>query len=124
MTNTKNYTGSHVDWITVGVTPLPPGWVNVYRDDDGSYSTEPAPALLLEEATTHTRYWAEDDDGQSKYLKGTKDIKRQTRVVFASSEAGELIPADCANYVYSTTEAEHALRMLELEAADDSAAAS
>ena len=113
----RNYDSRSTDWITVGVTPLPPGWINVYRDDDGGYLTEPAPALLLEEATTCTHYWRED----GMPVKRTEEIERQTRVVFATAgeNTGELVVAgDARNYAYSTTEAEHALRMLELDAAE------
>lgn len=114
-------TDSILDWVTIGVTSLPPGWINVYRSGDGEYSTEPAPALLLEEANTRTVFWTEDADDGPLHLERTEEIDRRTRVVFATTwgedAGGELHAVSYEpSYAYSTTEAQHALRMLELEA--------
>jgi len=66
-------------WHTIAVTVLPPGWVNVYGDDDGALITSPCPAILLE---------ARHGD------------EYETRAVYANAERGELLPArDTANYV-------------------------
>lgn len=36
-------------WRTISVSPLPPGWVTVWENEDGTFWTEPCPALLLQE---------------------------------------------------------------------------
>jgi hypothetical protein len=102
-----------LNWEIIGVTPLPPGWINTYRGDDGTQISEPAPALLLEEATTDTRSWDEQHDGKAVPMYRTGPCERATRVVFASSDCGELVAAnDSDNYEFSTTQ-EFALRTLD-----------
>jgi hypothetical protein len=73
-------------WTTTAVYPPPPGaWLSVFRSDaDGSLSSEPAVAVLLQES-----------------MNGSA---RRTRTVFATVVDGELVPAcDRPGYVTSTT---------------------
>ena len=62
-------------WTTIGVTALPPGWINVFEGGDGFF-TAPCPAVLLQER---------QEDGE-----------RETRVIAAgfASDSGELEDVD------------------------------
>lgn len=88
-------------WETAAVTALPPGWVNVYQDDDGTEYTEPSPALLLQENRVTSRRTGEhwrDEHHQPPY---------STRVVAASQDPGYgWEPAnDLSNYLRTEPEA-------------------
>lgn len=123
MTTAPKKPRSYLNWVTIGVTTLPPGWVNVYRDEAGSddvgkWTTEPTPALLLEEATTQT--WMRQEERGGRIVAShdrTEALEvRQTRVIYASTDGGELVAAnDCMTYVYSTTMDDFALHKLEYE---------
>lgn len=108
--NERKYTGSMTDWVTIAVTALPIGWINVYRGEDDDYLIEPCPALALEEATEYTRFWT-DENG--RHLQETLSCRRQTRTIFLGVEGGsaELVDVGAGNYLYTTTEAEHARRI-------------
>lgn len=76
-------------WTTVAVTPLPPGWTNLYRLDNGDTMQCPTPAVLLQELRETTRH------GRTVHHKPPHD----TRAVFADIDGGELVPAsDADNY--------------------------
>jgi hypothetical protein len=97
------------NWVTIGITPLPLGWVNVYRVDPTGLVAYPAPALLLQECTSVTVY--EDyprPDGSGKFdrVSREKEQDRETRAVFADVESGYLCEVDGDNYIDSMTEAE------------------
>lgn len=84
-----------IEWETVAVTALPPGWFNVYKDE-GKQLITPCPALLLQEA----RAVSDDPTGS---VKTVHEPPYETRVVFADFESGELYPAnDLGNYQTTT----------------------
>lgn len=61
--------GREQPWTTTAVSALPAGWVTLHRNPDGSTTTVPCPAILVQE------------------------LRGQTRVVFAGDDAGRLVPA-------------------------------
>lgn len=94
------------NWETVAVTALPPGWRNVYRDDNGGLFTDHCPALLLQEHRSDTECWDEPQgDGQpARFSKREKarESPYQTRVVFAADQGGWLDDAtEVANYAHT-----------------------
>jgi hypothetical protein len=90
------------DWRTVSVTALPPGWVNVFREDDGTEFTEPCPALLLQELVNETERWDEPVGDGTYHLRSVDypaEEPRSTRAVYGSFDGAELEPAtDADNY--------------------------
>ena len=77
-------------WMTVQVDLLPPGWVNLYEDQNGRERTEPCPAFLLQE-----RRGTIGDDVQ-RY-----DPPYDTRVVAAVVTTAVLEPANVPRVVPS-----------------------
>ena len=65
-------------WYTIAVTPLPPGWFNVYGNDDGTEFAERCPVVLLQEhrETCHA--------GETKNVT-RKELPYDTRVVWGDS---------------------------------------
>lgn len=80
-------------WTTVAVTALPPGWFNVYRDDDDSEMVEPCPALLLQE------------NREVSHAGEVRNVEKQeppydTRVAFGDASGGTVEPAcEVSNYL-------------------------
>ena len=105
--NTRKVTEN---WITLAVTALPPGWVNVYTKRDGiTEYAEAAPALLLQESTTSTVTWIEGEGTNAKFRERTIDNEqRETRVVFAEGNTNYAVEAACDrdHYVWSCPAAE------------------
>lgn len=93
------------EWRTIAVTPLPPGWRNVYADPDGTEHTEPCPALLLQELTNIAYCREQGPPGSLDVCSYDEPQQgpRPTRVVYAAAigqDAGEVEPAaEAANYV-------------------------
>jgi hypothetical protein len=101
MTNPRPRVIMH--WETVGVSALPPGWRNTFRQGDGELTASPCPALLLQEHRGDTRAWDEPagDHWQVQTRDEPLDPPYETRVVFADFDPGmaELVSADDAgNY--------------------------
>ncbi|ADG96539.1 conserved hypothetical protein [Segniliparus rotundus DSM 44985] len=91
-------------WSDVAFTALPPGWVNVYRMDDGTYETEPCPGVLLQEATQYKECWDEEVGGSNVLRTRRCEMDRETRTVPAEICVGNLSPAcDVSNYVTTAT---------------------
>jgi hypothetical protein len=91
------------EWTTVAVTALPPGWRNVYRMDDGTTHSWPAPALLLQECRATTQvYELSTADGPPQVHTSTSPAEEpySTRVVYAEDHEGGYVGAaeDTANY--------------------------
>jgi hypothetical protein len=64
-----------IRWVTIAVTPLPPGWRNVFFSADGTPDAHPCPAVLLQE----------NRSAGPPY---------ETRVVFAERDGACLYPVD------------------------------
>jgi hypothetical protein len=97
-------------WTEVGFTALPIGWVNVFKNKDGTYYTEPCPGVLIQEATTYDQWWDEEhEDGRvEKRAKENCKMPRETRAVFVcAGYVGEpyLRPVDddASSYEVTTT---------------------
>lgn len=95
-------------WDTIAVTALPPGWVNIWRNADGTEYIEPCPAMLLQECRERSIVWdVPQPDGTTKIR--SQDIKEtqpyETRVVYAQSEPDSASIVDIDNYAgYLRTE--------------------
>jgi len=76
------------NWVTVSITPLHPGWRNVYREPDGSFRTNPCPALLLQEFRSRTEY--REAGGRRTHRQDDMKSPYDTRVIFADHDHGEL----------------------------------
>lgn len=79
---------------TVSVTALPPGWMNVWRLNDGTEFVEPCPALLLQEHRETDLVWNTPEHSRVHYETVTETPPYDTRTVFAAAEDGELVPVD------------------------------
>lgn len=89
------------EWQTVAVAPLPPGWRNVYRDDDATTHTHACPAVLLQELRAIRHIWDVPEEGRYAIREKTWDMEPpyETRAVFADHDWGHLAPAnDTSNY--------------------------
>jgi len=89
------------NWQDVSFTPLA-GWINVYKEPDGTYWTGPCPGVLLQEATTETIVWPDRSE--------TKRIQRETQTVFVATPTMDDGPSLCSqdtldgdSYVVTTT---------------------
>jgi hypothetical protein len=86
-------------WVTIAVTPLPLGWVNVIEHrETGALETSPAPALLLQELR--------EEPSRSCTCDRQPPGSGETRVVFATSDEGSVQPAEDrwpGTYITSTT---------------------
>lgn len=90
-----------VEWETIAVTALPPGWHNVYRLDDKTVQVSPCPAILLQEARAETMAWDEYKDGRPERCTRTEPAEPpfETRAVFADCDGADLCPAsEARNY--------------------------
>jgi hypothetical protein len=114
------------EWRTLAVTALPPGWVNVFRDDDGKLFAYATPAMLLQEIVREVRSWEEHvGDGNWRYQESVTDCEnvstRHTRVIIGSFDAGmgEVVAEDanCRDYVGSMTAAEFEAMQAEADTA-------
>lgn len=76
-------------WETVAVTPLPPGWRNVYREN-GEVRAYLCPAVLLQENRGKVAVW--DDSFEPA------EPPYETRAVFAAWTDSYLEPADVMGY--------------------------
>lgn len=90
-------------WETVAITPLPPGWRNVYRiAGDDSPHENPCPAILLQEDRGTTEAWDEPQgDGPMRRRSRFKAAEPpyETRAIFADWDHSCLCPADeASNY--------------------------
>lgn len=116
MSNRTNFV-SIENWVTIGVAPLPPGWVNVYESDNGGHWVYETPALLLQESTRALQGWDEPGPvGGPEVVRRSREIAtdRETRVVYADSDGGCLEPAnDAGNYLFSCTRAEYETRQAD-----------
>ena len=105
MTEKLNY-HSVEHWRTIGVTALPPGYCNLYKEREGGADIlSPCPALLLQELLYTGESWdapaaKEGHFRRAEVHKHDKDKPCPTRVVFADTdEFGYLSPAcDISNY--------------------------
>lgn len=92
MTTTTTETDEREVWRSVAVTALPPGWRNVFSDDDGRY-TAACPAVLLQELreVIHVTRVLREGSDTPRYASRTVRLEQpyETRVVFAF--------ADCDN---------------------------
>jgi hypothetical protein len=77
-----------VYWKTIAVTPLPPGWRNVFAGDDGTPEAHPCPAVLLQENCG--TFVAQEG---KRTVFGAAEPPFGTRVVFADRDGGYLCPA-------------------------------
>ena len=87
----------HNEWTTVGVTPMPPGFMNYYKQADGE-TASPCPAVLLQELRMRLEWWDEPTGKESPTHRTLEREHRQTppfdtRVVAAEICDGELVPA-------------------------------
>ena len=94
MTKPQHRTRRYSEWTTVQISPLPAGWVNVFKQDDGTEDTEPCPALLLQECRS-VRCVAEQLQDDGEYKAGDSWPEGQeppydTQVVYADSDSGML----------------------------------
>lgn len=85
------------DWVDIGFTALPIGWINVYKLDEGDYYLQPCPGLLLQEATTCTECWNEKDETGVRpiFRDGLELLPRETQTVFASMEPPGQLSYSC-----------------------------
>lgn len=84
-------------WTTIAVTALPPGWVNVWRQSDGTEYAEPCPAMLLQECRTRTKTWTEtrpDGTPNPRYVELEATSPYDTRVIYGQNEP------DCGATIY------------------------
>lgn len=85
------------DWTTVAVTALPPGWVNVWRNPDGTEFAEPCPAILLQECRARTKSWNEprpDGTPNLRIVELEVRVPYETRVIYGQTEP------DCGAAIY------------------------
>lgn len=89
-------------WETIAFTPLPTGWRNVYRDDDGPHAY-PCPGVLIQEhrqdyiITDHRRYDATPD--RRTHVQNVEP-PYETQTVFADYGDGYLdVAMDAGNYL-------------------------
>ena len=91
---------------TVAVTPLPPGWTNHYRQDDGTVESEACPAILLQEhRSTMTSWDVTGPDGtiRRECQERLAEPPFETVARFADHCTGVLYPADeSVNYIRTT----------------------
>jgi hypothetical protein len=99
-----------IDWQDIGFSPLPPGWINVYKSSDGRHYTGPCPGVIVQEATTETLVWDEPlPNGKFTLRQEIREIDRQTRTVFADtpwpddSSNGPVEVDHSGDYVVTTT---------------------
>jgi len=88
-----------LDWQTCAVTALPTGWVNVYKSQDGTWWTEPCPAILVQEKVVNVRCF----NGDAMEYGG---FERITRTVYATAEIGcpgQLVAVGRDTYEFTTT---------------------
>ncbi|OBH84390.1 hypothetical protein A5680_09680 [Mycobacterium sp. E2989] len=105
-------------WNTIAVCPLPPGWINVYRLGCNVVAYD-APALLLQECTQTARCWEEPNgDGTFTPRDRIEKHERETRVVFADVDGGELCEANGANNFVASIPETRLAELLEREAAE------
>ena len=101
----KDRTIYFITWETIAVTPLPPGWRNVYRDDDGALHATPCPAILLQENRGTTKAW-DEPQGDGPPLRRSHftaaEPPYETRAVFADWDHSCLCPADEASNYHGT----------------------
>jgi hypothetical protein len=76
-----------VRWETTAVTPLPPGWRNVFAGDDGTPDAHPCPAVLIQE----NRGTLIEQEGKPAVFEAAES-PFETRVVFADWDRGCLCP--------------------------------
>lgn len=74
------------DWVTVGFTALPPGWVHECMDEDARKYETPCPGVLLQELRGQ----------RSGFARYPADSPYKTRIVFARHDEVDntLVPAD------------------------------
>lgn|SRR5512139_2510788 len=100
-------------WEDIGFVALPEGWINVWKVDDGTYITEPCPGVLIQECTSTTNFWDEEDEGRVRRCSRYFEMERETRTVFAYCEDGvaTLDAVDnSGSYVVTTTKEQWAAR--------------
>lgn len=86
-------------WETIAITPLPPGWRNVFVDDDGTPAAHPCPAVLLQENRGAVIAWDEPAAGRRQTFEAAEP-PYETRAVFADWDCGCLCPAvESTNFV-------------------------
>lgn len=71
------------EWVTVSFSPLPLGWVNVYKDDQGNTREDACPGVLMQE---HRFQILEYDDGH--VTSGPCEKPYATRTEFADASEG------------------------------------
>lgn len=84
-------------WETIGVTALPAGWRNVFREDDGTFHLSHCPALLFQEHRESNKCWdvvGEDGRPTVRVEKIRESEPYETRVVFAEADGPTLGPVD------------------------------
>jgi hypothetical protein len=88
------------NYRTLAVAPAPPGWFAIYRNDDETYYTEPAVAMLTQEYTGTTWYSVCGCSGEDSRRRvdepPSADDDNLGRIVLAvvDRENGELRAAD------------------------------
>lgn len=100
--NPPNYRETEI-WTTIAVTPLAPGWRNVYLLDDGELAVNPCPALLLEECRQVYRSWDATKNGKTDRVGSYReaDLPYYTHVAFGENQGDGLVEAACdtGNYL-------------------------
>lgn len=88
------------EWRTIAVTPMPPGWVNIF-DVDGQQTAWPCPAILLQQlVSSYTLYHYPDHTVREKRIEFQEPY--ETRATFANSsfDSPHLEPLEhVSNYV-------------------------
>lgn len=97
------------NWETIAVTPLPLGWVNVFKQDDGTEVAVPCPGVLLQELRSVTHCVDElDAEGRAvdmKFTEETLEPPYQTRAEAGDFEGGWMcVASDTGNYLRTVTE--------------------
>lgn len=72
-------------WETVAVTALPPGWRNVYAQDDGSEEYTPCPAILLQEHR-YDEIWSGEEQAGLRVRRKNIVPPYETRAVYADDQ--------------------------------------
>jgi hypothetical protein len=84
-------------WTTVAVVALPPGWRNVYVDEDRTTSSLPCPALLLQEL----HYICAEGDDRAQPCGQPYDT-RVVAAMFDGADRETVEPAEQSPYFVST----------------------